>query len=122
MRFTSSGTEATHLALRLARAFTGKDKVVRFLGHFHGWHDHVAAGSNSHYDGTRPIGVLPDIVEATILMPADDVQRTVALLESRDDIAAVILEPLGGQLGPGAAAAGLPEGAARGHRAPRASF
>ena len=99
VRFTSSGTEATHLALRLARAFTGKDKVVRFLGHFHGWHDHVAAGSNSHYDGTRPIGVLPDIVEATILMPTDDVQRTVSLLDSRDDIAAVIVEPSGASWG-----------------------
>jgi len=99
VRFTSSGTEATHLALRLARAFTGKDKVVRFLGHFHGWHDHVAAGSNSHYDGTRPIGVLPDIVEATILMPTDDVQRTVALLDTRDDIAAVIIEPSGASWG-----------------------
>ena len=99
VRFTSSGTEATHLALRLARAFTGKDKVVRFLGHFHGWHDHVAAGSNSHYDGTRPIGVLPDIVEATVLMPTDDVQRTVSLLDSRDDIAAVIVEPSGASWG-----------------------
>ncbi len=87
------------MALRLARAFTGKDKVVRFLGHFHGWHDHVAAGSNSHYDGTRPIGVLPDIVEATILMPTDEVQRTVSLLDSRDDIAAVIIEPSGASWG-----------------------
>jgi glutamate-1-semialdehyde 2,1-aminomutase len=95
VRFTSSGTEATHLALRLARAFTGKNKVVRFLGHFHGWHDHVAAGSNSHYDGTRPIGVLPDIVESTVLMPTDDVQPTIALLDARDDIAAVIIEPSG---------------------------
>src|SRR5512134_1785748 len=99
VRFTASGTEATHLALRLARAFTGKDKVVRFLGHFHGWHDHVAAGSNSHYDGARPIGVLPDIVQATLLMPTDDVQRTVSLLDARDDIAAVIVEPSGASWG-----------------------
>ena len=99
VRFTASGTEATHLALRLARAFTGKDKVVRFLGHFHGWHDHVAAGANSHYDGTRPIGVLPDIVEATILMPSDEVQPVVSLLDARDDVAAVILEPSGGSWG-----------------------
>ena len=41
VRFTVSGTEATHLALRVSRAFTGKSKVVRFAGHFHGWHDHV---------------------------------------------------------------------------------
>jgi glutamate-1-semialdehyde 2,1-aminomutase len=99
VRFTASGTEATHLALRLARAFTGKDKVVRFLGHFHGWHDHVAAGSNSHYDGSRPIGVLRDIVESTILMPTDTAQPTVSLLEARDDIAAVIIEPSGGSWG-----------------------
>jgi glutamate-1-semialdehyde 2,1-aminomutase len=99
VRFTASGTEATHLALRLARAFTGKDKVVRFLGHFHGWHDHVAAGSNSHYDGSRPIGVLPDIVQSTLLMPTDDVQSTVSLLETRDDIAAVLIEPSGGNWG-----------------------
>ena len=99
VRFTASGTEATHLALRVARAFTGKDKVVRFLGHFHGWHDHVAGGSNSHYDGTRPVGVLPDIVEATTLMPADAVEPTVSLLEARDDIAAVIIEPSGANWG-----------------------
>lgn len=99
VRFTASGTEATHLALRLARAFTGKDKIVRFLGHFHGWHDHVAAGSNSHYDGSRPIGVLSDIVGATLLTPTDQVQATVSLLEARDDIAAVIVEPSGASWG-----------------------
>ena len=99
VRFTASGTEATHLALRLARAFSGKDKVVRFLGHFHGWHDHVAAGSNSHFDGTRPAGVLRGSVESTILMPTDDVAPTVALLEAREDIAAVIVEPSGASWG-----------------------
>jgi glutamate-1-semialdehyde 2,1-aminomutase len=44
VRFTASGTEASHMAIRLARAHTGKDKIVRFVGHFHGWHDHVAGG------------------------------------------------------------------------------
>lgn len=39
VRFTMSGTESTHLALRLAGAYTGKSKTVRFLAHFHGWHD-----------------------------------------------------------------------------------
>ena len=42
VRFTASGTEASHMAIRLARAHTGKDKIVRFVGHFHGWHDNVA--------------------------------------------------------------------------------
>jgi glutamate-1-semialdehyde 2,1-aminomutase len=99
VRFTSSGTEASHLALRLARAHTGKPKVVRFLGHFHGWHDQVAAGASSHYDGSVPLGVLPGIVDQTILMPTDDVAPTVALLESRDDIAAVIIEASGASWG-----------------------
>ncbi len=99
VRFTSSGTEATLLALRLARAFTGRDKIVRFLGHFHGWHDHVAAGSFSHYDGSRPVGLLPASVEATLLLPTDSSAPVVAALEQRDDVAAVIVEPSGASWG-----------------------
>ena len=99
VRFTSSGTEASHLAIRLARAFTGKPKIVRFTGHFHGWHDQVAAGATSHFDGSVPIGVLPALVEQAIMLPSDDVPRVVATLEGRDDIAAVILEPSGGSWG-----------------------
>ena len=48
LRFTASGTEATHLALRLARAFTGRSKVLRFMSNFHGWHDHRESGYSSH--------------------------------------------------------------------------
>ena len=95
VRFTASGTEATHLAMRLMRAFTGKPRIVRFIGHFHGWHDQVAAGSNSHFDGSAPAGVLGGITEATILMSADDVAPVEALLAARDDIAGVMLEPSG---------------------------
>jgi len=99
VRFTSSGTEASHMVLRLARAFTGKLKIVRFIGHFHGWHDQVVAGSVSHYEGGVPVGVLPSIVDLSIVMPTDDVAPTVQLLEERDDIAAVILEPSGASWG-----------------------
>ncbi|HEX7074979.1 MAG TPA: aspartate aminotransferase family protein [Hyphomicrobiaceae bacterium] len=99
VRFTASGTEASHLALRLARAFTGKPKVIRFIGHFHGWHDQVAAGSNSHYDGSVPAGVLPQIVEHTILLPADDPARVAETLSQRDDVAAIIFEPSGASWG-----------------------
>ena len=45
VRFTSSGTEASLLALRVARAATGRDKVVKFGGHFHGWHDQIGRAS-----------------------------------------------------------------------------
>src|SRR5436853_981675 len=60
VRFTGSGTEASHLALRLARAFTAKPKVIRFVGHFHGWHDGVAAGAMSHFEGGVPAGIPAD--------------------------------------------------------------
>jgi glutamate-1-semialdehyde 2,1-aminomutase len=99
VRFTASGTEASHLALRLARAYTGKPKVVRFVGHFHGWHDQVAAGAMSHFDGAVPAGIPPSLVEQTVLLPADDVAVAVETLEKRDDIAAVILEGSGASWG-----------------------
>lgn len=98
-RFTSSGTEASHLAMRLARAHSGKTKVIRFVGHFHGWHDQVAAGSMSHYDGSVPAGILPGIVGETILLPADDAARVAETLADRNDIAAVMLEPSGASWG-----------------------
>lgn len=99
VRFTSSGTEASHLALRLARAHAGKPKVIRFVGHFHGWHDAVAAGSMSHFDGGVPAGIPPSIVEQTILLPADDPARVDDTLRRRDDVAAVLLEPSGASWG-----------------------
>ena len=55
VRFTGSGTEASHLALRLARGFMGRSKIIRFVGHFHGWHDAVAAGAMSHFEGGVPV-------------------------------------------------------------------
>src|SRR5262249_16393564 len=50
VRFTSSGTEASLLALRVARAATGRDRIVKLSGHFHGWHDQVAVGSDPPFD------------------------------------------------------------------------
>ena len=68
------------MAIRLARLDPGKDKIVRFIGHFHGWHDAVAAGATSHYDGSSPPGVLQSVTDLSILMPTDDVAPTVKLL------------------------------------------
>jgi glutamate-1-semialdehyde 2,1-aminomutase len=99
VRFTASGTEASHLALRLARAYTGKSKIVRFVGHFHGWHDQVAAGGMSHFDGSAPAGIPASVVGESLLLPADDAAVAVETLRSRDDIAAVILEPSGASWG-----------------------
>jgi glutamate-1-semialdehyde 2,1-aminomutase len=99
VRFTASGTEASQLALRLARAYTGKPKVLRFVGHFHGWHDQVAPGAMSHFDGSVPAGIPPSLLEQSIVLPADDVAPAVGAIESRDDIAAVIFEPSGASWG-----------------------
>jgi glutamate-1-semialdehyde 2,1-aminomutase len=93
VRFTVTGTEATHLALRLARAFTGKSKIVRFAGHFHGWHDQV-----SFPTGGAP-GISAGMVADTLIAPVNDTARVEELLASRDDIAAVILEPTGATFG-----------------------
>jgi glutamate-1-semialdehyde 2,1-aminomutase len=98
VRFTSSGTEATHLALRVARAYTARPKLLRFQGHFHGWHDHMAAGFTSHFDGTPTSGVLPAIAENTVLLPAGDADAVRAALAA-GDVAAAIIEPTGGTFG-----------------------
>ncbi len=98
VRFTMSGTEATHLALRLARAYTGRPKVVKFTGHFHGWHDGVVAGVNPPYEVPLSAGVPGATLEQVLLCPPNDPKAAEGLLE-RGDVAAVILEPAGGQGG-----------------------
>ncbi|HEV3136435.1 MAG TPA: aspartate aminotransferase family protein [Pirellulales bacterium] len=99
VRFTGSGTESTLLAIRVARAFTGKQKILRFSAHFHGWHDQVAFGVAAHYDGTVPAGILPDVAASVVLCPPNDLPRLGQLLDEHDDIAAVILEPTGASFG-----------------------
>ncbi len=97
-RFTMSGTEATHLALRVARAYTGRSKVVKLSGHFHGWHDGVVAGVNPPYEVPLSAGVPGSTLDQVIVCPPNDV-KTVEIALDRGDIAAVILEPAGGQAG-----------------------
>src|SRR5437763_15945348 len=57
VRFTASGTEATLLALRLARAATGRQRVVKLAGHFHGWHDQVSYGTDAPFRGPDTAGI-----------------------------------------------------------------
>jgi glutamate-1-semialdehyde 2,1-aminomutase len=99
VRFTSSGTEASLLGMRIARAFTGKNKIVRFLSHFHGWHDQISYAVHSHFDGSLPAGVPPGTERSIILCPPNDENRLREILESSDDIAGVILEPTGSSFG-----------------------
>ena len=99
IRFVGSGTEATMLAIRVARAFTGKSKIIRFEGHYHGWHDHVAVGMQAPFDEAPTLGLLPAIVAATVVLPANDPARVEAELKKDKDIAAVILEASGASWG-----------------------
>jgi glutamate-1-semialdehyde 2,1-aminomutase len=98
VRFTMSGTEATHLALRLARAYTGRPKVVKFTGHFHGWHDGVVSGVNPPFELPLSAGVPGATLDQVLLCPPNDMKAVDVLLQ-RGDVAAVILEPAGGQAG-----------------------
>ncbi|MBO9317080.1 MAG: aminotransferase class III-fold pyridoxal phosphate-dependent enzyme, partial [Chloroflexus sp.] len=95
VRFTASGSEATTLALRIARAATGKNTLIRFAGHFHGWHDALAPGADPD-DPNR--GVLPSTLDSLIILPTD-LDQVAATLATRNDIAAVILEPTGASYG-----------------------
>lgn len=100
IRFTGSGTEATMLALRLARAFTGRRKIVRFASHYHGWHDHAASGYAGEFDGTPAPGILPEIAGHTVLVrPNDSAQLERAVTEHGNDIAGFIIEPVGTHFG-----------------------
>jgi glutamate-1-semialdehyde 2,1-aminomutase len=94
VRFAASGGEATQLAMRLARAYTGRDLIVKFESSMHGWHDAAAVGGPPE-GATRPTGV-PDAVGDTILLlPFNDLGAAERALSDRDDVAAVIMEPSG---------------------------
>jgi glutamate-1-semialdehyde 2,1-aminomutase len=98
VRFTASGTEATMLAVRIARAATGRPKLLRFRGFFHGWNDHMAFGVASNFDGAPTAGVLPELAEQVVLADAGDVAGLRAALAGKD-VAAVIIEPTGASWG-----------------------
>jgi glutamate-1-semialdehyde 2,1-aminomutase len=99
VRFTSSGTEATLMALRLSRAHTGKNKFIRFKTHFHGWHDHMAGGYANHFDGSATAGVIPAVASNVVLVSPTDISEVRQALENDSDIAAVICEPTGASFG-----------------------
>src|SRR5581483_7146310 len=103
LRLTSSGTEATMAALRVARGFTGRAKIVKFEGCYHGHGDSllVRAGSGVATLGLPDSpGVLPEVAQATITVPFNDVAALERVFdEVGSDIAAVIIEPVVGNMG-----------------------
>ena len=103
VRFVSSGSEATMAAIRLARGFTGKKDIVKIEGGFHGAHDAVLvkAGSGATTMGVPDsAGVLADLVAHTRQVPYNDPEALESLLAAHPDVAALIIEPVLGNIGP----------------------
>ena len=102
VRFVNSGTEAVLSAVRLARAHTGKDKIIKFSGCYHGHQDAllVAAGSGLatlSLPGSK--GVPEGAVKNTLVAIYNDLESVKAHFDAHDDIAGVIIEPVGGNMG-----------------------
>lgn len=102
VRFVNSGTEAVLSGIRLARAFTGKDKIIKFAGCYHGHQDSllVAAGSGLatlSLPGSK--GVPEGAVMNTLIATYNDLDSVKKHFENHDDIAGVIIEPIGGNMG-----------------------
>ena len=101
VRFMNSGTESTMSAIRLARAATGRNKIVKFEGSYHGAHDYVLVKSGSGAVGLPDSpGVPEDTTRNTVLAPFNDEEAVAELIESeKDEIAAIIVEPVMGNIG-----------------------
>jgi len=106
VRFANSGSEATFAAIRLARTLTGKQKLLKFEGHFHGLHDYVVWNAHSPVRDTLPTypyvplhvesaGVPPQLADLVIVIPWNDPAAfRQAMREREHEIAAVICEPV----------------------------
>ena len=98
VRFVGSGTEATMLAIRIARAFSGRDKILRFEGHYHGWHEFVDLGMKAPYDEASSLGILPGTLAATVVVPPD-AARVAEALAADSEIGTIICEVSGANYG-----------------------
>jgi len=101
VRFVNSGTEATMSAIRLARGFTGKNKIVKFEGSYHGAHDYVLVKSGSGA-ATLPdsLGIPNDTTKNTLSCPFNDEDALRKLIvNEKDEIATIIVEPVMGNIG-----------------------
>lgn len=103
IRFVSSGTEATMSALRVARGATGKPTIIKFIGHYHGHSDGLLVRAGSGVTVINPEasskGIPEDFVKHTLCLPFNDLETCRNIIRSRDDIAAVILEPIAANMG-----------------------
>ncbi len=104
LRYAASGTEATQAAVRLVRAATGRDLILKFEGHYHGWADHLCTGwsaGSAAQPGTGDSAGVPDAALASVwVLPFNDIDALRGALASAGDrVAGVILEPVAGSGG-----------------------
>jgi glutamate-1-semialdehyde 2,1-aminomutase len=92
-RLASTGTEACLFAARIARAYTGKKKLIKFHGHFHGLADQFCIGGYGTAGGIDSNGVTEAMVEDTVMLSYGDIELVKKTLDESDDIAGVILDP-----------------------------
>jgi glutamate-1-semialdehyde 2,1-aminomutase len=95
VRFANSGSEADALACRIARGFTGRSKILRFEGHFHGWLDELVTGFALPFDVPASTGLPPHAGDAVVMIADNDLDLLESTLAGDPDIAAVILEGSG---------------------------
>ena len=101
IKIVNSGNEATELVCQIARAFTGKTKIIKFAGHHHGWnsvlsYDALAAGSGTLFTLGIPVNHWDNLIN----LPPNDIGIVEkALIDNRDQVAAIVLEPLGASSG-----------------------
>lgn len=102
LKFVSTGTEATYLAMRLMRAHTGREKILSFEGSYHGWHDHALVDSQRGGDRiTGPektvdtAGAGPGARDGIVTAPFNDLDRTAEVVANHaDDLAGIFTEPM----------------------------
>jgi glutamate-1-semialdehyde 2,1-aminomutase len=103
LRLVNTGTEATMHAIRLARGYTGRNKIIKFEGCYHGAHDYVLvkAGSGATTFGAPDShGIPEDTTKNTIAIPFNDIKSFMDVIkQNQDEIAAVIIEPIIGNAG-----------------------
>ena len=98
VRFVASGTEANLLAMRLARSHTGRNTILKFEGHFHGWSDYLIKSEKPPFESATVAGVPDDVLRTVAAIPSNDVDM-VSERVSQGDVAAIIVEPSGASWG-----------------------
>jgi glutamate-1-semialdehyde 2,1-aminomutase len=100
LRFVNSGTEAAMSAVRLARAFTGRDRIIKMAGGYHGHADALLVRAGSGATGLpASAGVTTGAAADTVVVEYNDLDRVAQLLAQEEDVAAVIVEPVAANMG-----------------------